>query len=88
MMTRDALDELVSDLQIQAGQLDICDADAREHWIQACHQVLEAIEDPQRKLDAVTNLAILLTLKCGGLSSSQALGFLNQQTWERLWPQI
>lgn len=57
-MSRDALDELVSDLQIQAGQIVPFDADERESWLQACHQVLAAMPDPQRKFEAATNLAI------------------------------
>ena len=82
-MSRDVFDELISDLQIQAAQLDPWNGDDRERWLSACHQVLGAIADPQRQLEAATNLAILLVLKCGGISSSLALQLLTNLKEER-----
>ena len=73
---RDAIDELLSDLQIQAAQLDPWNGDDRERWLQACHQVLAAIPDPQRRFDAATNLAVLWAVKAGGIRSSLALYLL------------
>ena len=71
--TRDCLDELVSDLQLQATTLQPYNADARTAWLRSCATVLAGIPDLDRRSSAATNLAICLMLRMPGLPSGLAL---------------
>ena len=72
-MTRDCLDDMLSELQIQAGMLEPYDCDARAAWLFSCATVLAGIQDLDRRHSAANNLAICLMLRMPGLPSELAL---------------
>ena len=59
---RDALDEMASELQVQASGLDLSDMDAVDAWYRDCVQVLRAMRGQDRD-DHLVSYAIVLVLR-------------------------
>jgi hypothetical protein len=74
---RDVLEELASSLQIQAGTLDLHDAEALRGWCLACAQVLMAIRDTEALESQMSAFIITIIMR-----EERQLG---RHTSSRLW---
>ena len=59
---RDALADMASELQVQAGRLDFFDLDAVDAWFRDCVQVLRAMRMQDRE-DQLVSYAIVLVMR-------------------------
>jgi len=66
MYQRDALEELASDLQIQACELYTWDSKSTLPWFQACAQVLRALKPAQRE----SQLSTFAIVACARLTAT------------------
>jgi len=89
MDQRDALEELVSDLQIQAGTLDVLDNQITLDWFWACAQVLAALRPELREsqLSTFAILAVTRALAAGypAAYTTGAANTLRVMTEQELW---
>ena len=60
---RDVLEEMASELQIQAGTLDMRDSHEVTQWILACIQVLESIHDSDARESQLNSFVICLQVR-------------------------
>lgn len=80
MSSPDILALMLKELQIAGGQLDPCDADAREAWMSACGMALSGIKDHEARMAQLMNFAVILTVTCMDLPSSVALKLIQHRT--------
>ena len=60
---RDVLDDMASELQVQAGTLDLSDDTAVLAWSRACADVLRAMSDHEARDSHLVSFAIVLVLR-------------------------
>lgn len=76
---KDCLDDMISEHQRGAADLNPFDADAREDWFRTGAQLLAAVPNHTDRLMHMTNLAIVFAIRCPDTWAGEAFNRLRER---------